>query len=45
MFLEKAADFDVIVDEIRDNARTGGTAEWVHPEPSIAVPRGPIERW
>jgi nifR3 family TIM-barrel protein len=45
MFIEKAADFDVIVDEIRDNARTGGTAEWVHPEPSIAVPRGPIERW
>jgi nifR3 family TIM-barrel protein len=45
MFLEKSADFDAIVDEIRENAAARGTGQWVHPEPSIAVPRGPIEHW
>jgi hypothetical protein len=45
MFIEKAADFDTIVNEIRGNAAACGPAQWVHPQPSIAVPRGPIEHW
>jgi tRNA-dihydrouridine synthase len=45
MFLDSAATFDAIVQEIRDAAAVIGTADWIHPEPSIAVPQGPIERW
>ncbi|MFL5241930.1 MAG: tRNA dihydrouridine synthase DusB [Gemmataceae bacterium] len=45
MFLDSAATFDGIVQEIREAASAIGTADWIHPEPSIAVPQGPIERW
>jgi nifR3 family TIM-barrel protein len=45
MRLESVADFDAIVDELRDRSPTRNGEEWHFQAPSVAVPSGPVERW
>ncbi len=43
--IESAAEFDRIVDEVRELGRRRGAHEWLDGEAIIAVPKGPNERW
>jgi nifR3 family TIM-barrel protein len=43
--IESAAEFDGILDEVRERGRLRPNHEWLDGEPIIAVPKGPNERW
>jgi nifR3 family TIM-barrel protein len=43
--IESAAEFDGLVDEVRERGRLRPNHEWLDREPIIAVPKGPNERW
>ncbi len=45
MRIESAAEFDGIVEEVRELGRLRGHHDWLDGEPIIAVPKGPNERW
>jgi nifR3 family TIM-barrel protein len=45
MHLETVADFDVIVDQLRNSSPERTGREWQFQPPAIAVPSGPVERW
>jgi tRNA-dihydrouridine synthase len=43
--IESIAQFDEIVEELRDRGRRRPNPGWLDGEPIIAVPKGPNERW
>jgi nifR3 family TIM-barrel protein len=43
--IESAAEFDGIVEEVRERGRLRPEHDWLDGEPIIAVPQGPNERW
>jgi tRNA-dihydrouridine synthase B len=43
--ISSAAEFDAIVEEVRERGRLRGHHDWLAGEPIIAVPKGPNERW
>src|SRR6516162_5693594 len=43
--IESAAEFDVLVEEVRRRGQLRPDHEWPDGEPIIAVPKGPNERW
>jgi nifR3 family TIM-barrel protein len=43
--IESTAEFDEIVEEVRERGRQIGAPDWLDGEPIIAVPHGPNERW
>jgi nifR3 family TIM-barrel protein len=45
MRLERVADFDEILEQMREHGRTGDGPAVLESEPGVAVPQGPIERW
>jgi nifR3 family TIM-barrel protein len=45
MRIESAAQFDAIVEEVRERGRLRPSHDWLEGEPIIAVPKGPNERW
>jgi nifR3 family TIM-barrel protein len=45
MRIESAAEFDGIVEEVRERGRLRPNHDWPDGEPIIAVPQGPNERW
>ncbi len=43
--IESAAEFDGIVEQVREAGPPHGWEEWLHAESPIKVPSGPIEHW
>ncbi|HKI32594.1 MAG TPA: tRNA dihydrouridine synthase DusB [Gemmataceae bacterium] len=43
--IESVAEFDGIVEEVRERGRLRPNHDWLDGEPIIAVPKGPNERW
>jgi tRNA-dihydrouridine synthase B len=43
--IETAAQFEAIVEELRERGRLRPNPEWLEGEPIIPVPQGPNERW
>jgi nifR3 family TIM-barrel protein len=43
--ISSTAEFDGIIEEIREIGRARGTHDWLNSEILISVPKGPVERW